>query len=291
MPPSDDRDELCGCDCAYGCVAGDVSGGAVVAGAVVAGAGAASTSTTEDSAPFTTSVHIDDDDACPSTCRCTDPVWRSAAPWSTLVCMPPLFECNSDCACPSSCANRVVQRVWRDGKLGLCAAAASAVELFRHSGARARIGFGLRATTDIPAGALLGEYVGVVVAGPDRLRAALASGADRNFLLCIREAADPLAPAKAVTCVDARHSGGLLRFVNHSCEPTASVVCVRVDSITPHLCFVAATAIRAGVEISVNYGEGTPTAPGSATGGVPCLCGAVRCKGTLPFAPDALLGL
>lgn len=186
----------------------------------------------------------------------------------------PVFECNSGCTCGPECCNRVTQRR-REGAVS----AGCSLEVFDTGTAR---GQGCRTLTPIPKGAFVCEYVGVLVSS---------DAPPNNYTFCVREHVGDMV---IITCVDARDTGGFARFVNHSCEPSLTVVPVRVDTPEPHLCFFATQDILAGQELTVDYGlwggdgpdpstsasgAGATPLPLSAT---PCLCGAARCRRFLP---------
>ncbi len=70
--------------------------------------------------------------------------------------------------------------------------------------------------------------------------------------------------------IDFSKSADAMRYTNHSCKPNAQLV-IRNGRVE----FYALRAIRAGEEITVDYGETHHD------GRLPCRCGAVGCRGAL----------
>jgi len=70
--------------------------------------------------------------------------------------------------------------------------------------------------------------------------------------------------------LDASVGGNAFRFVNHSCSPNAYIRIFR-----EHVEFYSLRAIRAGEEITCNYGETQHE------GMLPCACGSDRCRSYL----------
>jgi len=116
-------------------------------------------------------------------------------------------------------------------------------------------GRGLFATTHIRARAKIGEFEGEVVGIRESRRRA--TGRDIVAIVeLVRHA------------LDATDSPRGFRFINHSCAPNTFMRCTATRAE-----FYALRDIRAGEELTVDYGE-------SHHGGkLPCRCGAARCRG------------
>jgi SET domain-containing protein len=122
-------------------------------------------------------------------------------------------------------------------------------------GASRLTGKGLFATRPIAARAKIGEFEGEVIG----LREARRRAKGRAIVAIVELERHAL---------DATDSPRGFRFINHSCEPNTFTRC------TPERAeFYARRRIRAGEELTVDYGE-------SHHGGkLPCRCGAARCRG------------
>ena len=175
-----------------------------------------------------------------------------------------LVECGDRCSCDvSSCANRATQA---DSPI----VSSSTLRLFLKSPV---VGLGVKTLRKIPKGAFVTEYTGKLV--PFDSAQSLRIKEDmRNYLLVFKENI-PKHELVLCTCVDASATGNVGRFVNHSCEPNLDLVGVRVDSLIPRLCMFSKRDINEGEELTLSYG--------SKLGSKPCLCGATKCKGKLPF--------
>jgi SET domain-containing protein len=119
-------------------------------------------------------------------------------------------------------------------------------------------GRGVFATARIPARRKLGELGGELIAQREARRRAR-----RRRRIAIVELDGRVA-------LDASVGGTALRYVNHSCQPNAFI---RI--IGKHVEFYALRSIRAGEEITCNYGETQHE------GTLPCKCGLPGCCGFL----------
>lgn len=110
-----------------------------------------------------------------------------------------------------------------------------------------------------------------------------------NYLLVLLEHL----PSRTVrTSVDPTHFGGVAACINHSCAPNLIPTVVRDGSIVPTVRLVASVPITEGTEITFDYGDlyndtgvANCVASGSTSKRTPCLCGAEKCRGYLPFVP------
>ncbi|XP_045118672.1 histone-lysine N-methyltransferase eggless-like isoform X3 [Portunus trituberculatus] len=86
---------------------------------------------------------------------------------------------------------------------------------------------------------------------------------------------------EAVYIMDAKHTGNIGRFLNHSCEPNVFVQNVFVDTHDlrfPWIAFFAISNIKAGTELTWDYSYDV----GSVAGKIKyCYCGARKCRGRL----------
>jgi SET domain-containing protein len=117
------------------------------------------------------------------------------------------------------------------------------------------VGRGLFAGTAIAARVKIGEFEG------ERIRIAEARRrAKGRSVVAIVELED--------FALDATDTGRGFRFINHSCEPNTFMRCTATRAE-----FYARRAIRAGEELTVDYGDSHHD------GRLPCRCGAARCRG------------
>ena len=117
------------------------------------------------------------------------------------------------------------------------------------------VGQGLFAGTRIPARAKIGEFEGEVIG----IREARRRARGRRIVAIVELEGFAL---------DATDTGRGFRFINHSCEPNTFMRCTPARAE-----FYALRAIRAGEELTVDYGDSHHD------GKLACRCGAVRCRG------------
>ena len=117
------------------------------------------------------------------------------------------------------------------------------------------VGQGLFAGTPIPARAKIGEFEGEVVG----IREARRRARGRRIVAIVELEGFAL---------DATDTGRGFRFINHSCEPNTFMRCTPTRAE-----FYARRAIRAGEELTVDYGDSHHD------GKLACRCGASRCRG------------
>ena len=116
-------------------------------------------------------------------------------------------------------------------------------------------GKGLFAGTRIPARAKIGDYEGEVIG----LREARQRARGRPIVAIVE------LERHALDATRWKHG---FRFINHSCDPNVFIRC------TPQRAeFYARRAIRAGEELTCDYGESQHN------GTLPCRCGAANCRG------------
>ena len=164
-------------------------------------------------------------------------------------------ECRKNCDAGEYCGNRRIQKKkWKK------------LEVFEAG----KKGKGLKVLEDCEKGDLIAEYVGKAI--PKSYLPILFSKYKRERKLYI------MALDKDVY-LDARHKGGVARYINHSCEPNCVVERWKVKGIIRAGIF-ASKPITSGTELSFDYQwerkrDRAPTK---------CHCGAPSCRGTLEVA-------
>lgn len=82
----------------------------------------------------------------------------------------------------------------------------------------------------------------------------------------------------SIYTLDAKVSGNIGRFLNHSCAPNVFVANVFVDThvlTLPWVSFFASRRIKAGTELSWDYRYVVGSVPGKE---IRCRCGAPNCR-------------
>ncbi|KAF8900661.1 hypothetical protein CPB85DRAFT_1228297 [Mucidula mucida] len=128
--------------------------------------------------------------------------------------------------------------------------------------------WGLYALERISKGEMVIEYVGQVVraqVAERRERAYERQGIGSSYLFRIDEE----------EVVDATKSGNLGRLINHSCDPNCNAKIIPVNGVKKIVIY-AKVDIELGDEITYDYHF-----PIEQDNKIPCLCGAVRCRGYL----------
>jgi SET domain/Pre-SET motif/Chromo (CHRromatin Organisation MOdifier) domain len=197
-----------------------------------------------------------------------------------------IFECNKNCPCDENCLNRVTQQP-----------RLFPLACFKTEDGR---GWGLKTKTNIPKGTFLMEYTGEIIDQEESNRRGEMYdeiGLSYLFDLDFNETAD------ATYTIDAFKCGNLSRLINHSCEPNCRIWPVTTcsqDSSIYKLCYFSTRLIKAGEELTFDYGGGVPVdnvsvsaeADDDETGGVSgnnivrrhktvdsCKCGSLNCRG------------
>lgn len=173
---------------------------------------------------------------------------------------PPIYECNTSCACGTSCANKSTQR-----------GAHPSLEVYSTD----RKGYGVKTNTDLAKGEFVCEYVGELVSLSNAKKKLVALTAEDNCYVIIYK--EHFGTTNTLcTCIDATVKGNIARFINHSCAPNLIMLPVRSGCIVPRLCLFTLEAVTKGTELCFSYGDNTV---GS---GKPCYCNSVNCHGYLP---------
>jgi len=185
----------------------------------------------------------------------------------------PVVECNSLCGCVGKgrCGNRLVQFGPRSG-----------LQVFE---ADHNKGFGLTSETELSKGEFICEYAGEVLSMEEAKCRAQSNIGKMNYIFVLNEHLSQGCVLK--TYVDPTMIGNIGRYINHSCQPNAVVVPVRIDNPVPKLCIFALKVIHVGEEITFDYGGGNSSEMHSTQTGLTerksCCCGAQVCKKYLPY--------
>jgi len=184
---------------------------------------------------------------------------------------PPVFECNSVCACGDLCWNRQVQHGVQV-RLRVCES---------NDGK----GLGVCCLDSIEAGRFVCEYAGDVVGRDEALRRLAKQTLDEmNYLIAVRE---HTVIGVTTTYVDPKRNGNVGRFLNHSCAPNLAMVPVRADSEVPMLALFARRDVGRGEELCFDYGgRHDKLHNDSSATRKRCHCGAADCRGYLPLNED-----
>ncbi|XP_014209794.1 histone-lysine N-methyltransferase SETMAR [Copidosoma floridanum] len=178
-----------------------------------------------------------------------------------------IIECNFNCTCHRNCGNRLVQYGPVDS-------------LVVKNAINSAVGLGLFTMKRIKRNQFICEYAGEVIGIDEaqrRLEANKINGS-MNYVLVVSEY---VGDKKITTCLDPAKFGSIGRYANHSCQPNAALVPVRVDITIPKLCLFALRDIEPEEEITFNYAGDTSVHNLSET---PCLCGNSSCLGYLPHS-------
>ncbi|XP_015190270.1 PREDICTED: histone-lysine N-methyltransferase SETMAR [Polistes dominula] len=177
----------------------------------------------------------------------------------------PILECNPYCTCSQNCGNRLVQR----GPL-------NTLQVINVD----KKGLGLITTKFIRKGQFICEYAGEII-GIDEARRRVEANKNDNSMNYVLVVSEHIGEQVIVTCVDPKYFGNIGRYSNHSCQPNANLVPVRVESVTPRLCLFACRDIQSGEEITFNYASGVTNSINDLSD-TPCFCGFSNCLGYLP---------
>lgn len=106
-----------------------------------------------------------------------------------------------------------------------------------------KIGYGVFAETDIPSGSFIGEYTGLVRKRKGR--------PDRSNDYCFEYGIGDWRRNPFI--IDARETGNITRFINHSAEPNLESVSVYANECM-HIILISITPIQKGAQLSYDYG-------------------------------------
>ena len=128
-------------------------------------------------------------------------------------------------------------------------------------------GYGLFACEDLPKGQFVIEYVGELITIRD-LRARMNALGSKGHLYGMQ--------LKPDTFLDASRKGSISRFINHSCEPNATVDFWTIGKRL-HVGVFTAQNISSGTELTFDY----KWEPSSNRPPTKCLCRSPSCRGTI----------
>nr|XP_050845732.1 histone-lysine N-methyltransferase SUV39H2-like isoform X2 [Vespula vulgaris] len=140
----------------------------------------------------------------------------------------PIYECNKQCKCDSTCPNRVIQR---GAYIKFC--------IFKTKDGR---GWGVKTLQNIKKGSFVTQYVGEVISSEEadkRGKEYDAAGRTYLFDLDYNETDD-----QCLYTVDAAVYGNISHFINHSCDPNLAVYGVWINCLDPNLPKLALFATR-----------------------------------------------
>ncbi|XP_046815567.1 histone-lysine N-methyltransferase SUV39H2-like isoform X1 [Vespa crabro] len=140
----------------------------------------------------------------------------------------PIYECNKQCKCDSTCLNRVTQR---GTNIKFC--------IFKTDDGR---GWGVKTLESIKKGSFVTQYVGEVISSEEadkRGKEYDAAGRTYLFDLDYNETDD-----QCLYTVDAAVYGNISHFINHSCDPNLAVYGVWINCLDPNLPKLALFAIK-----------------------------------------------
>jgi len=174
----------------------------------------------------------------------------------------PIFECNKNCECSSSCINRVVQH---GSKVKLC--------IYKSEFP----GWALKTCQNIDKGQFVGIYVGEIITVEEynqRLHNS-SSSIDYTWELDF----NGITNFKCI--VDCTHYGNFTRFINHSCKANLTIHSVWIncfDRYLPYLALFANRNIVAGEQLTTDYfiSRGKDSLKKK---GIKCYCQMKKCKG------------
>lgn len=176
-----------------------------------------------------------------------------------------IFECNSACSCLiNNCNNRLIQ----NGPL-------NCLKIMNYGDK----GFGLLTRNKIKKNQFICEYAGEVI-GIDEAKIRSENNKlnkEMNYILVVKEY---IGDSNIITCIDPKYFGNIGRYCNHSCQPNAILVPIRIENLTPHLCLFASRDIFVNEEITFDYSGGLNNL--NCISETPCLCGTDNCIGFLP---------
>ncbi|VDI08402.1 histone-lysine N-methyltransferase SETMAR [Mytilus galloprovincialis] len=205
--------------------------------------------------------------ACDRDCKCTAQygnAYKDKKIDLTLLgsSVTPVFECNSNCSCPSQCQNRVVQH-------GISVQ----LQIFNTDNK----GLGLQTLEKIQTGTFVCEYAGEIISLQEaQSRCNKQKNTDMNYILTVKEHCKN---GILKTYVDPDKLGNIGRYINHSCSPNLSMVPIRVDTMVPKVCLFANRDIEPLEELSFVYGILRP----DQKTGTKCYCNSNVCTGFMPF--------
>lgn len=178
----------------------------------------------------------------------------------------PIFECHARCRCAPNCGNRLVQ----NGPLN-CLIVREVADK----------GLGLFTNKLIKKSQFICEYAGEVI-GLQEAQCRIEANKQGNVMNYVLVVSEHAGDRVVVTCIDPKYFGNIGRYANHSCDPNAILIPVRVEGIVPRLCLFASRDIENGEEVTFDYAGGAMANSVHCLSDTPCLCGSNNCYRYLP---------
>jgi histone-lysine N-methyltransferase SETMAR len=204
---------------------------------------------------------------CNNNCSCTRNIQNYIDNRLILDSSHSIVECNSSCICIKNCGNRLVQNGPVD-----C--------LIIKVASNSHMGLGLFTKKPIQKGQFICEYAGEVI-GIEEAKRRFEENKMKGYMNYVLVVSEYIGEKKIITCIDPSTFGNIGRYSNHSCQPNATLVPVRIDIIVPRLCLFATKDIKSMEEITFNYAENVDNSTQNLSE-TPCLCGSLTCLGYLP---------
>lgn len=180
-----------------------------------------------------------------------------------------ILECNPQCLCSNNCQNKLVQ-----------CGPVDCLEVIEIEGK----GFGLITNKFIGKNQFICEYAGEII-GIDEAKKRIEENKKLNKMNYILVVSEYIGEKKITTCIDPTYFGNIGRYSNHSCQPNAKLVPVRIESLIPHLSLFACRDIDIGEEITFDYAGGNIVNVANCLSDTPCQCNSDKCIGFLPHHP------
>ena len=177
-----------------------------------------------------------------------------------------ILECNHNCKCNEKCGNRVVQQ----GPLDCLIVKET------------NKGLGLFTSKLIKKGQFICEYAGEII-GIEEASKRIDEIQVNNLMNYVLVVSEFIGEKKITTCIDPARFGNIGRYANHSCQPNAFLVPVRIENMVPKLCLFASKNIDAMDEITFNYGGKIDNSQITLSS-TRCLCGSEVCMKFLPHS-------
>lgn len=178
----------------------------------------------------------------------------------------PIAECHARCKCEPNCGNRLVQ----NGPLR-CLTVREAADK----------GLGLFTSKLIKKHQFICEYAGEVI-GLQEARRRIEANKRCNAMNYVLVVSEHAGDRVVVTCIDPKYFGNIGRYANHSCDPNAVLIPIRVEGIVPRLCLFASRDVAMGEEVTFDYAGGAMANSVRCLSDTACLCGSSNCRRYLP---------
>lgn len=185
-----------------------------------------------------------------------------------------IYECSTNCECPTTCWNRLVQFGPREDLK---------ISEFYHLNKQ----LGLISLRYIPEGGFVCEYIGEILTKDEAVRRNLFNDENNkmNYIICLNEVCLDGSGRGQQTFIDPSSRGNIGRYLNHSCDPNCEIISVRTDGIIPKLGIFAKRDIQPMEELCFDYGNSTKDQQTTLEKSIDrkkCYCQSLRCRKYLP---------